>query len=326
MRIDYIDKLKGFAIMLVVMGHVTEKSLYINDSSFSMFYGSFHMALFMFLSGLFVNKGMKQWDRLEICLFLKKKVLRILLPFFIVGGLYSWITYRDLSVIYPGNGGYWFLPALFLCMLTEIAVGGAFFRILSNRNSLLTDVFLHLAVWGLLCVVNYLLNPPIPYYLFFIKHYPFFAFGVLCKRYLVVYTAITTSKTLMALACIIYMFMLPYLHDFPLKFTGFFAIVICMQIFYWYYAKIPDVMITIGRSSLAIYVFHWFMLPSNLSIGKMLMSAPGPFEELNNGNFILIACISLAISIPIILSCMMLETVIKHSKWLNLIVFGSKKQ
>ena len=52
-RLTCIDQLKGFAILLVVAGHVLEFCLYKNKTSFlhDIIY-SFHMPLFAFLSGL----------------------------------------------------------------------------------------------------------------------------------------------------------------------------------------------------------------------------------------------------------------------------------
>lgn len=88
MRIDYIDKLKGFAILFVVMGHVVEKSLTINNTPFNSFYGSFHMPLFMFLSGIFAYKSFKSFNTNEYASFFKKKALRILVPFLTIGGGY----------------------------------------------------------------------------------------------------------------------------------------------------------------------------------------------------------------------------------------------
>ena len=86
MRINYIDNLKGIAIILVVMGHVEQFSLGLEDNLFRTFYNGFHMPLFMFLSGVFAMKSFKLWNLSESLLFLKKKVLRILLPFLVIGG------------------------------------------------------------------------------------------------------------------------------------------------------------------------------------------------------------------------------------------------
>lgn len=86
MRIEYIDKLKGLAIILVVMGHVAEKGIGINDTPFNIFYSSFHMPLFMFLSGIFAYKSFKKCDVAEFVTFLKKKTLRLILPLLTIGG------------------------------------------------------------------------------------------------------------------------------------------------------------------------------------------------------------------------------------------------
>lgn len=54
-RINYIDRLKGFAILLVVMGHVSLFSFRGNDNAVFGVIQSFHMPLFMFLSGIVVS-------------------------------------------------------------------------------------------------------------------------------------------------------------------------------------------------------------------------------------------------------------------------------
>ena len=58
-RLEYIDQLKGFAIFLVVTGHVLEYCLVSTDSGYESVWHkliySFHMPLFAFLSGLFMK-------------------------------------------------------------------------------------------------------------------------------------------------------------------------------------------------------------------------------------------------------------------------------
>lgn len=49
-RIDYIDILRGFAIFLVTLGHIIEKSGYKESPLFTFIY-SFHMPLFFCISG-----------------------------------------------------------------------------------------------------------------------------------------------------------------------------------------------------------------------------------------------------------------------------------
>ena len=66
-RVHWIDIAKGIAIVLVVIGHVVSSyhgsGLYIDNQMFnfiSQFVYSFHMALFMILSGYLVNLGKKK--------------------------------------------------------------------------------------------------------------------------------------------------------------------------------------------------------------------------------------------------------------------------
>ena len=87
-RISYIDNLKGIAILFVVMGHVVEKGIGLSDTPFNRFYASFHMPLFMFLSGVFAYQAVKQCCMAEYMTFYKKKFLRIMVPFVVIGGVF----------------------------------------------------------------------------------------------------------------------------------------------------------------------------------------------------------------------------------------------
>ena len=117
-RITYIDALKGMAIILVVWGHILDKSLLDGTVPLYKWIYSFHMPLFIFLSGLFAYKGMEHITWQNTAAFIKKKAARILLPFITIGGLYSLLIENNPLAVYTGEkGGYWFLPALFYCML-----------------------------------------------------------------------------------------------------------------------------------------------------------------------------------------------------------------
>lgn len=52
-RVQYIDRLKGLAIILVVMGHIFGFSQL--EDGINTFIYTFHMPLFMFLSGLVIS-------------------------------------------------------------------------------------------------------------------------------------------------------------------------------------------------------------------------------------------------------------------------------
>lgn len=70
-RIDYIDKLRGIAMLLVLIGH--------NDTIITSYIYSFHMPLFFFISGLLHNNEDNDFSKM-----VKKKFKSLIIPYFIL--------------------------------------------------------------------------------------------------------------------------------------------------------------------------------------------------------------------------------------------------
>src|SRR5688572_19153575 len=146
-RIEYLDIAKGIGILLVVLGHNDFEviSLFVQRLIYS-----FHMPLFFFLSGYFINTAVPFFD------FFKKRFNSLLKPFFFTifliyftsisfekMGFNTAIT-RIVKSLY-GSGYYldwvqlWFLPHLFVVSLYAFL----FITLVSNvRNRWIT--------WGIL--------------------------------------------------------------------------------------------------------------------------------------------------------------------------------
>lgn len=124
-RLGYIDCLKGFAIFLVVLGHVVQNYNLMDSWIFRIIY-SFHMPLFMFMSG-YVCFRKYDWT------IIKKRGIQLLIPFFsyipVKYGLDILLTgNQNISlleyicrVVYHPDGGLWFLWALFFITVLFIA-------------------------------------------------------------------------------------------------------------------------------------------------------------------------------------------------------------
>lgn len=54
-RIEYIDRLKGLAILAVVMGHIIYFVFHLNEDLIWGYIYSFHVPLFIFLSGYVIS-------------------------------------------------------------------------------------------------------------------------------------------------------------------------------------------------------------------------------------------------------------------------------
>lgn len=113
-RLFYIDTLKGFTILCVILGHIIQYSYNNFDENhlFRYIY-AFHMPLFMMISG-FVSSTKPS----PVITFTIKKGKHLLLPF-IVWGIFSSILHQKFDIyhiinlfIYPDTG-LWFLWVLF---------------------------------------------------------------------------------------------------------------------------------------------------------------------------------------------------------------------
>lgn len=63
-RIEYIDAMRGFTMLLVVFGHVLTHCLrnYSEDSVVYCFFERFRMPMFFFISGYIAYKAAEHWD------------------------------------------------------------------------------------------------------------------------------------------------------------------------------------------------------------------------------------------------------------------------
>ncbi|KKZ53360.1 acyltransferase family protein [Haemophilus haemolyticus] len=184
----FLDIVKGLAIFLMVFGHciqngsgvdVLNKGMFWNFSVFQFIY-SFHMPLFMIVSGYFVFFSQEKYD---LILIVKNRLKRIFIPLLLFsvysylylnsiyknGNVNIYIDFNDL--IYKIFHSYWFLWGI---LISSILV--------SFIHKLLKgSIFIHLTIVLLfiLFAKGYILKMTA-----FI--YPFFLIGYLLAKYRVV--------------------------------------------------------------------------------------------------------------------------------------------
>ena len=316
-RITYIDALKGLAIILVVWGHIAEKSMGVENMPFNYMYGSFHMPLFIFLSGLFAYKGMQKASWQYVGNFLRKKAVRILLPFLVIGGCYSLIVEHSFTAVYSGEmGGYWFLPALFICMVMGLVQRSV---ALIFRGGKIADLLAFILVWGAASSL-WVLKLPIPYWLAALKSFPYFMAGHFFASYGLLTGGFIQKQWVKTSAILLYVAAMAYTRicgGHFLNFTGLFAIMFLLALAAQYEGRLPKWLSAVGRYSLEIYVLHWFFLPKMPSWGAFLLG-----QDSFNGNFILTAMVCSMVSVFIIAACIIVAKIIKLSDLLDYLCFG----
>lgn len=83
-RIEYIDSLRGFTMILVVLNHVAAYCLGINtaEGSVHFYLMQFRMPLFFFISGFVLYKKDFKWNIKNSLEFINKKIfVQIISPF-----------------------------------------------------------------------------------------------------------------------------------------------------------------------------------------------------------------------------------------------------
>lgn len=122
-RIEYIDNLRGFAIFLVLLGHIfIAKAPGGTHYPFCEMIYSFHMSLFFFISGYLVyktnkirEKGTKQYISKKTISLLTPYIFWLFIaPWFIKSSFPCSVTDVVEKFNFVPNLNYWFLPLLFI--------------------------------------------------------------------------------------------------------------------------------------------------------------------------------------------------------------------
>lgn len=174
------DKIRGIAILLVVLGHSIQNAYgekCFNVSIFNIIY-SFHMPLFMFISGFVTYKRDRELD-LE---WLKKRFWGLVLPFITwillpfmfnrewQGGLFTYCK----NIFFHPDYAYWFLWALFLLCLVNFFSNIISKRLNVSHGEIITIVML---------IIIRILNPRVLGIPFLFRYSIFYFGGYYINKY-----------------------------------------------------------------------------------------------------------------------------------------------
>ena len=327
-RVLYIDQLKGIAILLVVLGHFIQYNTVEGNRNilFGIIY-SFHMPLFMFISGYVAYLTIKPAILDQYFIFLKKKIITILIPFFtwpllikpyFFNNFYDNNPLKTIEILIKGpSGGLWFLWYLFLLYLLY-----TLFLALSIKLNKSYSVIIDIILCALVCIIPITIGALhlITYVDSFLLYYTFFFLGVFVSKYDRIKRIILTN-TVFSLCLIVFM-MGSRLYDFNshthlnlavkmvLSISAINSIYYIVQKIKWN-GFIDKYIREWGKNSLVIYVTQFGLL----SILPQSMLIP-PL------NILLLGFITIIFSITTVIVCMAILRIIELSNILNFLLYG----
>ncbi len=330
--------MRGFAILLVVVGHVLLNTFNIGgySSVFSTIILTFRMPLFFFISGYLGYKVTSCFDVKNFVRKLKTKAIVQLIPtsIFFTIFMFSRETNPIDFLNEHGLGGFWFtivLFEMFFCYYL-LSLIGKFFGVKYVDIGLITLSFIGVFilifyrgngfVWNLLCVEN------------LAKYFQFFTLGILIKKYWNVILKIVNIEISKIVIILSYIILLIILFDssikqnFPLvykivnnelvRYSGLMTVFIFFMTkdrFFKSTNKFCTFLKFVGRRTLDIYLIHYFLIP-NL---KGLL----PWIE-SDSTFLLQMIFSVSIAFVIVICCLGISEIIRTSKILGYLFFGAK--
>lgn len=343
-RMEYIDAMRGFAILIVLIIHIFHYGYgltYTNMESmptFNIIFGRFYMPLFFFISGFVCSNRLQMNISAEVKDLVLKKFSTLLVSPLVFLSLYVLLTHRDFaaSICDDMKAGYWFTFTLFTFLLIYKISATILSKWEAGINN---DIILCLIAIILYCIGSIyryfqLQYAPIPILSILgcihLRYYVFFCLGRIIRRRLGNFLNLMDSKYSMAICIVTITIFFIMSRIFPIHNYNTLTFIpqgiLYIFIIFTFFNKHKDGFVThtkggkwlqyIGRHTLEIYFLHFFFLPKNLNtLGEWLFQNPNPAIEL---------AISLVLALPVIFTSLIVSNIINLSPLLAKFLFGAK--
>lgn len=330
-RVIWIDQLKGVAILLVVIGHILWHSMRLGDVHIDgclllSFIYSFHMPLFMFMSGI-VIRSVPDFGKLF------SKICQFFIPLLIVGLIYSYCMGYDIRTFAFSSTklGYWYLLVLgvyyvlyFFLYQNE--------KIVSDRRWMKNIYYLLLPI--LIWIVMKFLFSFAPEKLYrllslrFIEElWPYFCLGIWCGKYKLLERIEKwywfTAFSLLLYIAVFWLFIANNLsfHGAGLMlFVSPFTTILLIAILWknnsgQLNTHVSNQLSFLGRHTLDIYIFHMFY------VGNMKLSFLHDYF-VDSSNTLLLIILTLSLAIVVAYASVFIGKVIRSTAF-GKIVYGN---
>lgn len=334
-RLEYIDCMRGFTMLLVVYCHVLTNAFGVDlDSSLINAIGlKWRMPLFFFVSGLVAcnSKSDAEW----LWKHLKKRLLNQFLPTFVTGSFFFLYTGRDIVYNFKYHmykGGYWFTIALFEVFiifsfisyfLHTLKIGRrgmcAAYILVIAMDILLTYQFTDMQELDIVLNIGHCQIFIVEKLLLYLKY---FFLGAIAKLYFDSFKQIVANNIISALALVIFVVVFGKEGILTNITLGVAGISIVFNIFLHYQhlfcskTKIGRILSCFGRNTLQIYFLHYFFIEGmknlwNPSLINFIVS-----------NWYVELCLVMSISIIVTISCVVADKCLQTVPIIHTLMFG----
>lgn len=334
-RIEYIDAMRGFTMILVVYSHICGMCLGDKWIGWNDIFFLFRLPCFFFISGWLFEKSDRKWNRTTIKSIVKKKFMIQIVPTFIFLLLLA-PPPLFFSRLGTTKGGYWFTFALFIFFMLNL-ISSCFVRkrFVKHQDIILFCFALFISVLAFLYEVYYnryfrhigwLANGLGFLSLMTWRYYLFFYVGTFVKRHFEAFVKLTNKPLIIILVIIgfICIAQIPHTENIPFAYSifsiggvlGMIMIFTLFRLFYTYrLSQISHHALEyIGRRTLDIYLLHYFLLPRFLlPYGEQLRLYHNPPLE-----FI----VALTLALIVVGFSLVISRIIRLSPFLARYLFG----
>ena len=321
-RYDYIDSIKGLAIMLVVMGHfllwnmgAPQDISQTNTTQLFKWIYSFHMPVFMFCSGFLFPKAYSYYKESGIKQIIGKRFRALIIPCVFAGAI-AWIAYNEY---------YWFLVTLFeFCAIYLIVnkIGGGICR-WQKKYDLVVNILIAIVLYALAPIFQRVEHYPL-LDLGHLSLYIYFCMGVFIRRYELVGKLQKDWIYSVALFVITLLSVL-ILMSKPLFHLGFLlpvAIVVALLNIFQETKndRISERLRFYGKHSMEIYILQYFF---HIKLPVFATSATVMSEANSLGGLLIFqVLVSLIATVAICEACIAVASIINRSKILSKLLLG----
>jgi peptidoglycan/LPS O-acetylase OafA/YrhL len=333
-RIEYIDALRGFTMLLVVFQHVATFCWNFHNKAGSINYYvlQVHLPLFFFISGFVLYRAGVTWNFKHIVRFFRKRAPVLLIApflFYLVFIHVSHIPFLE-SFTNKSKAGYWFTFVLlefyvfyaairFLIRnekwagIILLLVGGVFYK--NNIPLIYNNIPLPESVKGALSII---------YWRFFL----FFVIGTLVRKHIkLVERHLDKGGIVLTISLLLYFLIngfrtLIHVNRSVIELVLTLSALVFLFAFFRqkraYLSKehaIGRALQHIGRRTLDVYLIHYFLIPKQLSHFTVFTDYPMA---------IIADTCSLAISLLVIAMSLLIGNIIRLSPLLGHWLFGAR--